>query len=266
MYNVEKISNWDLRVNIETNKPCELYVDNFPNTPKNSLRVLWVVEPDEVSTIKTIVFGRHHEFDLILTYDEDILNNCPNAKLYPHGMSWILNFDFSKEKEFAITSLVGGKQLSPNHFLRQQLPTIQNQINSVPVHLFNSLNTPYPGEGIERTMMDRDIKNELFYSQFHIAIENFSKKNYFSEKLVDCFQTKTVPIYVGCPNIGDFYDTRGMLIANTAEELIEICNSITPETYNNMLEFVEKNYELSMPHALFREALKNEVINFVNAN
>lgn len=264
MYNVEKISNWDIRVNIQTNQPCELYVDNFPTGPKTTKRILWVVEPDEVSTIKDIVIGRHNEFDLILSHNQEILEKCPNAKLFPHGMSWILDFDFSQEKEFCVTSLVGGKQLSANHMIRQQLPKVQNLIESIPVHLFNSINNRYQGDDIERTMKDHDRKNELFYSQFHIAIENFSKVNYFSEKLVDCFQTKTIPIYVGCKNIGDFYDTRGMFIADSLEGIVEICNSLTPETYNNMLEYVEKNYELSKPHAQFRETLKNEVINFVN--
>jgi hypothetical protein len=266
MYNVEKISNWDLRVNIETSKPCELYVDNFPTSPKTSLRVLWVVEPDEVSTIKNIVIGRQEEFDLILAYDEDILKNCSNAKLYPHGMSWILDFDFAQEKQFAVTSLVGGKKLSPNHFLRQELPKVQNDIKSVEFHLFNSVNNPYQGDDISRTMKDGDRKNELFYSQYHIAIENFSKKNYFSEKLIDCFQTKTIPIYVGCPNIGDFYDTRGMFIVNSLEEIVEVCNSLTPETYQSMLEYVEKNFELSIPHAKFRETLRDEIIKFVDNN
>jgi hypothetical protein len=43
MYNVEKISNWDIRVNMEANKPCELYVDTFPTTEKKAIRILWVV-------------------------------------------------------------------------------------------------------------------------------------------------------------------------------------------------------------------------------
>lgn len=264
MYNVEKISNWDLRVNIETNQPCELYVDNFPNTPKNSIRVLWLVEPDEVSRVKEVVFGRYNEFDLILTFDKEILERCPNARLHTFGMTWILDYDYSQEKQFCVTSLIGGKQLSPNHLLRQQLPQIKNEIENVDLHLFGSINNPFSGEGVDRKMQDNDRKNELFYSQYHIAIENFSKENFFTEKLMDCFQTKTIPIYIGCPNISDFFDTRGMFIVNSLEEVTEVIKNLTPETYSNMLEYVEINYELSKPHSHFRERLKSVVSNFVN--
>lgn len=263
MYTVKKNSDWDLRIDIETDKPCELYIDKFPNTPKKDIRILWVVEPDGVSGIKNAVIENHKEFDLILTHNEDILNNCSNSRLYPHGMTWILDFDLSKEKEFVITSLIGGKKLSPNHLIRQQLPEIQNKITSVPVHLFNSLNNMYQGNGVERIMVDRSYKNELFYSQFHIAIENFSMKNYFSEKLIDCFQTNTIPIYLGCTNISDFFDTRGMIIVNDIDDVINKCNMITPTTYQEMLPFVTENYQRSIKYAKFRETLRDEIINYV---
>jgi len=265
MYNVEKISDWDIRVNIETDKPCELYVDRLPFKEKNEIRVLWVVEPNEVSGIKDQVIGRHSEYDLILTWNSEIIEKCENAILHPHGMCWILDFDLTKEKEYCITSLVGGKQMSKNHLIRQELPKIVDNIKSIPLHLFNSRNNPFNGLPIDRQMTDGDRKNELFYSQFHIAIENVSQKNYFSEKLIDCFQTKTIPIYLGCPNISDFFDIKGMLIVNSLDEIIDVCNSITPETYNKMLEYVNLNYELSIPHANFRETLKNKIIDFVKS-
>jgi hypothetical protein len=264
MYTVNKISNWDLRVNIETNKPCELYVDRLPSNEKHNLRILWVAELNEVSGVRNNIIQRHNEFDLILTWDHEILEKCKNSKLFPFGTSWILDFDFNKEKEYCVTSLIGGKKLSENHLVRQRLPEKLLNIKSIPIHLFNSSNNPYSSGTINRNMQDRDRKNELFYSQFHIAIENFSHLNFFTEKLIDCFQTKTIPIYIGCPNIGDFYDVRGMFIVNNIEEIIDVCNNLTLDTYSSMLQYVEKNYELSHPHAKFRERLHDEVINFVN--
>jgi hypothetical protein len=264
MHTVNKISNWDIRVDIQTDKPCELYVDTFPSGPKECLRVLWSVEPNEISGLRDIVINRHEEFDLILTWHKEVLDSCPNARLFPHGMSWILDFDLTKEKEYCVTSIVGGKRLTPNQIVRQELATVTDQVTSVPLHLFNSRNNPYNGEPtIDRVMQDGDRKNELFYSQYHIAIENVCQPNYFSEKLVDCFQTNTVPIYLGCPNIEDFFDVRGMFIVNTLEDIVNVCNSITPETYSQMLPYVQENYERSIKYAKFRETLRDEVIEFV---
>lgn len=263
MYNVEKISNWDIRVNIETDKPCELYVDNLPFREKTTLRVLWVVEPNEVSGIRDEVIKRHNEFDLILSWDEDILNNCNNAVLHPFGTTWVLDFDNLIEKEYSITTLIGGKNIAPNHTLRQLLPDVKDDITNIKFDIFNSKNNPLGKiEGFKK-IENSDAKNELFYSQYHIAIENITKLNWFTEKIIDCFQTKTIPIYVGCPNIGDFFDVKGILHVKNINEIVNVCNSLTPETYNEMLPHIENNYELSKPYANFRETLKNTVIKFV---
>eukprot|EP00620_Florenciella_sp_RCC1587_P021099 CAMPEP_0182561832 /NCGR_PEP_ID=MMETSP1324-20130603/4262_1 /TAXON_ID=236786 /ORGANISM="Florenciella sp., Strain RCC1587" /LENGTH=60 /DNA_ID=CAMNT_0024774579 /DNA_START=220 /DNA_END=399 /DNA_ORIENTATION=+ len=47
---------------------------------------------------------------------------------------------------------------------------------------------------------------------FHIAIENVKSNGYFTEKLLDCFLTRTVPLYWGCPNIGEYFEVEGMII------------------------------------------------------
>ena len=41
--------------------------------------------------------------------------------------------------------------------------------------------------------------------QYSICIENTCSRNYFTEKITDCFICGTVPIYFGCPNIEDYF-------------------------------------------------------------
>jgi len=117
MYTVEKISNWDIRVDIQTNKPCQLYVDTFPSSPKQCLRVLWSVEPNEIAGLRDIVINRHKEFDLILTWHKEVLDNCSNARLFPHGMSWILDFDLTKENFTRINNDTNGNPRYVTSFL-----------------------------------------------------------------------------------------------------------------------------------------------------
>lgn len=90
-----------------------------------------------------------------------------------------------------------------------------------------------------------DFKDSLFDSQFHICIENSKQKNYFTEKIMDCFVTKTVPIYWGCPNICDFFDTNGIIIVNNFNEIIDICNNLTDKSYYKMLPGIENNFLFS---------------------
>jgi hypothetical protein len=99
---------------------------------------------------------------------------------------------------------------------------------------------------------------------FHIAIENVSIANWFSEKLIDCFQTKTVPIYYGCTNIGEYFNKEGILTANNIEEIITICHYLTPEVYKNKLPMLEQNFELSHKWCDQMGQLKAGIIQILN--
>jgi hypothetical protein len=47
--------------------------------------------------------------------------------------------------------------------------------------------------------------------RFSFAIENCCYDYYFTEKLLDCFLTGTVPIYIGCERIGDIFNSDGII-------------------------------------------------------
>lgn len=76
-----------------------------------------------------------------------------------------------------------------------------------------------------------DKYNALAPYKYSIAIENAQIKNYWTEKIADCYLSNTMPIYSGCPNISDFFeedsyvnidvnDFRGTI--QTIEQLIEV--------------------------------------------
>jgi hypothetical protein len=238
----------------------------IPQTPKESIRVLWVMEPNGVSGFRQNAITNHNKFDLILTGDKEILASCPNSKLFPYGTTWIKDFDFPEQKEYCITTLIGGKTQCSGHVLRHAIPEKTKSITSIPIHLYNSMNTEFRLLPEMRKMKSSLWKNELFYSQYHIVIENVTEDNWFTEKIVDCFQTKTIPIYIGCDNIGDYFDLRGMFHVKSLDEMVEVCNKITPETYQDMLEYVNINYEKSMNYHDFRKRVEDEVKSFIANN
>ncbi len=97
-------------------------------------------------------------------------------------------------------------------------------------------------EDLQKSTLPTNSKKWLFNSQYHIAIENTQQQDYFTEKVLDCFVSKTVPIYLGCPNIGDYFDVRGMIIVDSTEQIIEAVNNLTPESYDAMRPYIEENY------------------------
>lgn len=102
-------------------------------------------------------------------------------------------------------------------------------------HLIDYGNNPFIGNS----------KIPLFDTfQFSIIIENSQQTNYFTEKLMDCLLTKTIPIYWGCPNISDFFNTDGWIIFNNdnLEQLAQKLKSVDSKYYSTYSNIVEENY------------------------
>lgn len=53
--------------------------------------------------------------------------------------------------------------------------------------------------------------------EYSIAIENVCENNYTSEKFFDCILNNTVPLYYGCPNVDDLYDSSSFERLNIDE-------------------------------------------------
>lgn len=258
-------SLWDLNLDLWLNHPCELFVDVIPDTKENKNRILWVVEPNEITGFRDEIIKKNDYFNLIITWDDVILSSCSNAILLPFGGCWIKDFNLSKEKKYEVTTLIGNKLLTHNHYLRQSLIDVKNYLHSINLNIFNSSTLPISDDSNLTVINNKEIKNELFYGQFHISIENVTRNNWFTEKLIDCFQTKTIPIYIGCPNINKFFDIRGIIQVNNLDEMVFEINKITPDYYNSKLEYIETNYYLSKQYVDFRENLKNKIKGYVNS-
>ena len=75
--------------------------------------------------------------------------------------------------------------------------------------------------------------------RFSVVIENLQEPNYFTEKIVDAVLCETVPIYWGCPNIGDFFDPKALIICNTVAELKDAITSADASLYAKMRPAVQ---------------------------
>lgn len=81
------------------------------------------------------------------------------------------------------------------------------------------------GRGITDFADKRDVLDAYRY---HIALENSSIEDYWSEKLADPYLTLTFPIYHGCPNISDYFPEQALQPINIYEpdEAIEIIRQV----------------------------------------
>lgn len=183
------------------------------------------------------IIDNQNKFDLILSSSKNIVNSCKNAKLFPFGSCWI-DKNFKKlQNNFEVSFLCGFKNELIGHKLRHSIWDNLNKIKNIPI----------------KKIFTTKLKKDYIFntSQFSIIVENSKYENYFTEKIVDCLITKTIPLYFGCPNIKDYFDTRGFILFDSVEELIYKLSILTPEMYNNKLEYVEKNYNLALNYVDF---------------
>jgi hypothetical protein len=218
------------------------------------------LEPNAISHKRDEFIQNHTRFDTILTFDEEILKECKNARMYVYGTSWIPqdifnNIDTSIKKP-CISSLTGWKGWAPGHQFRHILYLEQLTI-PLPITWYRSGAEPIIQEIGNNPILTKDChtgKPPMFLGyQFSLVIENSRQANYFTEKLMDCLLTKTIPIYYGCPNIRNWFDTTGWIIleSESVEELISKC-TVLPD-YNALMPFINDNHERAKKYISFEK-------------
>ena len=230
-------------------------IDDFKINPYN---IILIHEPNEFFGLQSWVKNNSNLFSIVLTWNEEILTSCSNAVLftcnYQQDSIEYYNKFKNKNKNFEVSFLSGTKNLVEGHKLRQEIYKIKDQIH-IPKKWYYVLDDfswdDYNKGGIGRSISGtgatfNNIPKRICYneSMFHVAIENTKHNNWYTEKIGDAFSSKTVPIYWGCPNIGEYFDERGIIRFETKEELVEIVNSLTPELYESMKPYIENNYNL----------------------
>jgi len=245
----------------QLNKPITLFYDYVPQSIDqlqiNPYNFLMLHEPNEFFGMHTWVLHNSQYLTGILTWNNELLNTCENATLFYHSCNHLepeyINSFQSTSKKFEISFLSGTKDLVEGHKLRQSIFKLENNI-IIPKKWFYVLED-FSQEKFENTGIGRPTDPKLqakgkhiLYNtpMFNIAVENINSDNWFTEKLSDAFNTKTVPVYWGCKNISDFgYDERGIIRFNSLEELPYIVNNLTEEKYYSMIPFIEHNYNIS---------------------
>lgn len=302
----------DLEFHLTFHRSVHVWVDSIVGvstcTTPLSGRFLFLFEPDEITKLRSKLVLSCNLFEHIFTHDPRTQELLPNASFFAHGGTWILPSAIDahrglpperdqevkaaaafarRPKRFALSFVCGAKRATLGHRIRQYFFRQQEEITSIERDFWSSgvRSGAIPFVGSKTLPAPPCAKLLLFDTMFHVAIENVSQIGYFSEKLLDCFLTRTIPLYWGCPNVGDFFDVEGIIhvfqsdaIAGTAsvkevqssreaetssapstsaqhgdlheklvaELLVARANELTPEDYFRREAAIERNYQLAM--------------------
>jgi hypothetical protein len=207
---------------------------------KDKIKVAWLIEPRAIrSDVYTFIENNFNKFDYIFTFDEKLLKLSDKCIFYPFGGCWVNKKDQELHNKTKLLSIIAStKRQTIGHNLRHEVIDNLKKLN-VPIDLY----------GFGHNQIENKVEALKDY-HYSIVIENSKTDYYFTEKLIDSFVTGTIPIYWGCPSIGNFFDTNGMLIFDTIEELKMIINSINEEFYYSKIESIKNNYKEAKKYLL----------------
>jgi hypothetical protein len=206
------------------------YIDNAIKIKSSKPKILFLVEPEEVLKL----FGNFTYDNIIHDLEPDIIvtyyKQLQDGEKYFYSQaplnSWISTPNIYKKNK--LCSIIASRKAA----------TYGQQLRHLIVNRFKNSMDLY-GNGYKPI-----IKKEegLIDYCFSFAIENCIVPGYFSEKILDCFLTGTVPIYYGDPSIGDIFDTRGIIFLRNDFDI----KNLTFECYKNMLPYVQENYNRTL--------------------
>lgn len=178
--------------------------DSFVSRVDGRGKVAWLLEPFFLHP-ENYFAAMNGNFDVVLTHNQYFAQN-KGWKWYPHGGSWIAEKDWGiKDKLGNISILLSNKKSMAGHRLRHEI--VDKFSNRIDVF------------GLNKRVRPIEAYGPYCYS---IIVENECVPGYFTEKLIDCLSVGTIPIYCGCPNIGDYFNTSGIIQFRTLGELSEI--------------------------------------------
>ena len=231
-----------------------IYTDTsiYNINPLAKINIALLVEsPDYHSTYYDYIYNNNQLFDLVLTYNKKLLDKGENIKFYYLGTTW-LHPDYQQiyTKDKLCSMILSSKTMCKGHRLRHE---VVKHISNFNVDLFGHIYKQISRGDFSKP---QSLTNEKILAlknyNFSIIIENCQEDYYFTEKIIDCFLSGSVPIYWGCPSIHKFFNIDGIYTFNTIEELLTILNNISPELYISKLDVIEENFNEAKKYVDFK--------------
>lgn len=188
----------------------------------------------------------HNLFDYIVTYDDQLINKFfKKVIITPYGGTWVWPKEKQKiyKKTKICSYICSNKNYTKDQNMRINILDYFYKNPHSNIKLFGRGHNPLPenheiGEYDGKILVLKDFA-------FSLVIENHVQDNYFSEKLLDCLLTGTIPIYHGCKKISEYFNMDGIITFKDKDDLIKIIQNLNIEKYNKKIEIVKENFNLA---------------------
>jgi len=205
------------------------YIDNTINDGiqdnRTGPKYLWLLESKFIKPglVESIIENRQlveDTYDTIFTHDQRLLSLGDKYKWVPAQGTWIKEPKIY-EKSKMISMISSNKRMCEGHLKRLEwVEKIGDQVDLY-------------GRGFNEIA---EKEEGLCDYMFSVAIENGEYETYFTEKLLDCFATGTIPVYLGAPDVGEHFNLDGIIILSDEFDVSE-------DIYYSKMDAIRDNLE-----------------------
>ena len=205
------------------------YIDNTINDGisdgRKGPKYLWLLESKHIKPglVESIIDNKQlveDTYETIITHDQRLLALGDKYKWVPAQGFWIKEPKIY-EKTKMISMIASNKRMCEGHVKR--LGWVERIGDQLDLY----------GRGFNEIA---DKEEGLCDYMFSVAIENGEYETYFTEKILDCFSTGTIPVYLGAPDIGDHFNKDGII--DLTEEF-----EVSEEIYYSKMDAIKENLE-----------------------
>ena len=224
-----KFFEWDFETK---NSKISVYIDSdltiALNDKDDKIKFLWLLESPKfnggaIEIVKNNVKLIEDTFEAVFTYSDEVSSLSNKFYKVFTTNSWI-----KKPKVYNKSKLIS--------MITSNKVWIEQQKYRVDFAEKNKDIIDVYGRGFKEI---EDKEQGLQDYMFSICIENYTYDSYFTEKILDCFATGTIPIYKGTKKILDYYDEDGIIFL---DDLLDF-SDLTPEFYFAKIQSVNRNFE-----------------------
>lgn len=245
-YKEPNFFSWDF---YSKDNPLSFYIDGdihkgFEDINDGKRKFLWTLESRSFNSNVFDIINNNLEkvlstYEMIFTYNDKLCELDPKFKWVPAMGFWIENPKIENKTKI-ISMVTSNKTMTEQQKFRVNFAN--NNRNKIDLY----------GNGFN------PIKNkEMGISEymFSICIENDTFDTYFTEKILDCFASGTIPIYKGTKKINDYFDSDGIIFL----EDINI-EDLNDELYYSKMKSIEDNFKKVLEYNTVEDWIYNKYL------
>lgn len=199
------------------------------------LKYAWILEskfikPGLAEYIQSNLQKILDTFEIIFTHNQELLSLDSKFKWCPAQGFWIKEPKIY-DKNKMISMISSNKTMTEGQRTRLRwLEMLEDQIDIY-------------GRGINEIATKEEGLCDYMFS---VVIENGFYESYFTEKIMDCFATGTIPVYLGSPDIGNYFNEDGII--NLTEQF-----DVSEEIYYNKMDAIKDNLERAKKYEILED-------------